>query len=114
MSKLSVTITIDKKFHDYLILPIAIQLIIENAIKHNTFSKASPLRIEIFVDSDLHLNIVNNLKQRETKIASTGVGLQNITRRYALVSELIPSFSKTAGHYMAKLPLIKPEKTESD
>lgn len=114
MSKLSVTITIDKKFHDYLILPIAIQLIIENAIKHNTFSKAAPLRIEIFVDSDLHLNIVNNLKQRETKIASTGVGLQNITRRYALVSELIPSFSKTAGHFMAKLPLIKPEKTESE
>jgi LytS/YehU family sensor histidine kinase len=112
MKKLFINIKIDKSYYDYLILPIAIQLIIENAIKHNTFSKAQPLKIEIFVDDQLRLNIVNNLNVRETKLLSTGVGLENINRRYALVSDQRPEFLKTSAHFIAKLPLLKPEKIE--
>jgi PAS domain S-box-containing protein len=114
LKKLFVEIKIDKSFHDYLILPIAIQLIIENAIKHNTFSKIQPLKIEIFVDEQQRLNIINNLNLRETKFISTGVGLENINRRYALVSDQRPEFIKTSEHFIAKLPLLKPEKTETE
>lgn len=114
MKKLIVSIKIDKSFYDYQILPIAIQLIIENAIKHNTFSKAKPLKIEIFVDDQNRLNIVNNLNIRETKFVSTGVGLENINRRYALVSDQKPEFVKTAEHFIAKLPLLKPERIETE
>jgi PAS domain S-box-containing protein len=114
LKKLFVEIKIDKSYHDYLILPIAIQLIIENAIKHNTFSKIQPLKIEIFVDEQQRLNIVNNLNLRETKFISTGVGLENINRRYALVSDQRPEFIKTSEHFIAKLPLLKPEKTETE
>lgn len=114
MKKLFIEIRVDKLYHDYQILPIAIQLIIENAIKHNTFSKAQPLKIEVFVDDQQQLNIVNNLNLRETKLVSTGVGLQNITRRYALVTELKPEFIKTTGHFTARLPLLKPEKFETE
>ena len=110
--KLFIEIKIEKSYNDYQILPIAIQLVIENAIKHNTFSKAEPLRIDIFVDDDLRLNIVNNLNLRESKFVSTGVGLENIKRRYALVSDQIPEFVKTTQHFIAKLPLIKTEKKE--
>lgn len=114
MKKLFIKIKIDKSFYDYQILPIAIQLIIENAIKHNTFSKAQPLKIEIFVDEQLRLNIVNNLNERETKFVSTGVGLENINRRYALVSDQKPEFLKTSEHFIAKLPLLKSEKIEPE
>ncbi|MCF8381870.1 MAG: PAS domain S-box protein [Bacteroidales bacterium] len=107
MNKIIVKTNIDKSFYDYLILPIAIQLIIENAIKHNAFSKNQPLVIEIFVDKELRLNIVNNLNVRETKTGSTGVGLENITRRYALVSDQKPEFTKTNKQFIAKIPLLK-------
>lgn len=114
MKKLFIDIQIDKSYSDYLILPIAIQLIIENAIKHNTFSKAQPLKIEIFVDEQQRLNIINNLNVRETKLVSTGVGLENINRRYALVSDQKPEFIKTSEHFIAKLPLLKTEKIETE
>jgi PAS domain S-box-containing protein len=114
MKKLFIQINIDKACHDLLILPIAIQLIIENAIKHNTFSKVHPLKIEMYVDEQLQLNIVNSLNLRETKFVSTGVGLENIKRRYALVSDQKPEFIKTATHFIAILPLLKPEKTETE
>jgi PAS domain S-box-containing protein len=109
MKKLFIDIQIDNSYSDYLILPIAIQLIIENAIKHNTFSKAQPLKIEIFVDNRQRLNIINNLNLRESRLASTGVGLENITRRYSLVSDQKPEFIKTEKHFIAKLPLLKAE-----
>ena len=60
MNKISIDIRIDKSYYDYQILPIAIQLLIENAIKHNTFSKLDPLKIEIFVDDEQKLNIIKS------------------------------------------------------
>lgn len=112
MNKIVIQINIDKSFLDFQILPIAIQLLIENAIKHNTFSKINPLIIEVFIDEQHRLNIVNNLNVRETKFGSTGVGLENISRRYALVSEQKPEFTMTNDHFIARLPLLKSEKTE--
>ena len=114
MNKIFIAINIDKLYYDFYILPIAIQLLIENAIKHNTFSKVNPLKIEIFVDRQQKLNIINNLNIRETKFASTGVGLENISRRYALVSDQKPEFNKTAGQFIAKLPLLRSEKVETE
>ncbi len=114
MNKIVIEINIDKSYYDFQILPIAIQLLIENAIKHNTFSKVSPLKIELYVDRQHRLNIVNNLNTRETKFASTGVGLENISRRYALVSDQSPEFSKTKDQFIARLPLLKSEKSETE
>jgi len=106
VEKIVVEINIDELYYEYEVLPIAIQLIIENAIKHNTFSRSHPLKIEIFVDDQNNLNIINNLKIRETKFSSTGVGLENITRRYELVSDKRPQFGATETHFIAKLPLL--------
>lgn len=110
MNKIMVEINVEKLWYDHLILPLAIQLIIENAIKHNTFSKSQPLQISVYVDENQHLIIANNLNIRETKPISTGVGLENIIQRYALITEAKPAFSKTNGLFMAQLPLLKPEK----
>ena len=106
MGKISVTIDIDKVKADLMILPMALQLLIENAIKHNTFSKANQLKIHISVDNDDYLVIRNNTQIRETQIQSTGVGLANITNRYRLISEREPVFEKTETEYIAKVPLI--------
>lgn len=114
MKKIIIHINIPKAFYDFLILPIAIQLIIENAIKHNTFSKSKPLCIDIEVDDQDRLNIVNNLHLRDTKFVSTGVGLENIHRRYALVSDQKPEFIKTSEHFIARLPLLKSDKIETE
>ena len=114
MNKIVIEINIDKSFYDFLIFPIAIQLLIENAIKHNTFSKVKPLKIELYVDKQHRLNIVNNLNIRETKFASTGVGLENISRRYALVSDQSPEFTRTKDQFIARLPLLKAEKFETE
>lgn len=114
MHKIAIEINIDKSYYDFQILPIAIQLLIENAIKHNTFSKIKPLKIEIFVDNQQRLNIINNLNIRETKFDSTGVGLKNISRRYALVTDQSPEFTKTENQFIARLPLLKSEKFETN
>lgn len=108
--KIVVNLSIDKTYLEFYILPIAVQMIIENAIKHNTYSKSQPLKIEIFVDEVQQLNIINNLRARETKLISTGVGLENIIRRYSLISEKLPEFTKTEEQYIVKLPLLKHEK----
>lgn len=108
--KIIVDIDIDNQYTEYRVLPIAVQMLIENAIKHNTYSKAQPLLINIYTDEDGSLIVSNNLKVRETIMASTGVGLENITRRYALITDHTPVFTKTEEHFIAKLPLLKADK----
>lgn len=108
--KIIVEIDIDSKYTEYRVLPIAVQMLIENAIKHNTYSKTNPLLINIYTDENGNLIVCNNLKARETIMASTGVGLENITRRYALITDHTPVFAKTETHFIARLPLLKADK----
>jgi PAS domain S-box-containing protein len=105
MDKIVVTINIDKDKHEMLILPLALQLLIENAIKHNSMSKKKPLCIDLYIDENSFLNVVNNLQERESYIASTGVGLKNIEHRYQLLEMPAPEFIKTEEKFIAKIPL---------
>jgi LytS/YehU family sensor histidine kinase len=106
MDKVVVNIRVDENKMNYQIIPLAMQLLIENAIKHNAMSKKSPLVIDIFIDETNHLNVVNNLQEREAHMTSTGVGLKNIQNRYRLLNNTIPAFEKTGTHFIAKIPLI--------
>ncbi|HET6557802.1 MAG TPA: PAS domain S-box protein [Prolixibacteraceae bacterium] len=106
MDKVQVNIRIEDNKMNYQIIPLAMQLLIENAIKHNAMSKRSPLVIDIFIDSANRLNVVNNLQEREAHMTSTGVGLKNIQNRYRLLNNTIPAFEKTNTHFIAKIPLI--------
>lgn len=89
-----------------MILPMALQILIENAIKHNTFSKAEPLHIVISVDRNDLLTVTNNLRLRENKMQSTGIGLENILNRYRLISDREPVFEKTETSFIARIPLV--------
>jgi PAS domain S-box-containing protein len=109
MGKVFVKLDISPNMYEWLILPMALQLIIENAIKHNTFSKLKPLYINIQIDKNNNLVIDNNLQIRDTYVESTGVGLSNIANRYKLISGLEPQFIKTDKSFIVKIPLIKQE-----
>ncbi len=107
VGKLHVNIDITDNFRAYKIIPLAMQLLIENAIKHNIMSKSHPLNIDIFVDPENFMNVVNNLQERPSNIASTGVGIKNICNRYKLLDLPEPEFSKTEHQFIAKIKLIK-------
>ncbi|MDP3433401.1 MAG: PAS domain S-box protein [Bacteroidota bacterium] len=106
MDKVVVNIRIPDDKKNHRVIPLAMQLLIENAIKHNAMSKKSPLVIDIFIDEKNQLNIMNNLQEREAHMTSTGVGLKNIQNRYRLLNNTIPVFEKTETHFIARIPLI--------
>lgn len=108
-SKVFVNINFNEKDFDAFVVPLALQLLIENAIKHNTFSKKNPLNIDLFIDDDKYLNVVNNLQSRRTHMVSTGIGLVNISKRYSLLSERQPVFEDTGDMFIARIPLILKE-----
>lgn len=105
MDKIRVEVNIEEHMKEYHILPLALQLIIENAIKHNTMSKKAPLVIRLFIDEQQNLNIINNLQERESQMISTGVGLKNIAHRYQLLEMPAPEFFKTSDSFVARIPL---------
>lgn len=107
VNKLNVNIDIPESKRSYQVIPLAMQLLIENAIKHNIMSKSNPLQIDIFIDEKNFLNIVNNLQERPSQIISTGVGLKNIQKRYLLLNNTEPVFEKTKTRFIAKVPLVK-------
>ena len=107
VDKLNVNLNIPEENRNDQIIPLAMQLLIENAIKHNVMSKSNPLVIDIFIDDNNYLNVINNLQERPSQIASTGVGLKNILNRYQLLKLTIPTFKKTENQFVAKIQLVK-------
>jgi PAS domain S-box-containing protein len=106
--KVDIQFDFDEEKENRLVLPLSLQLLIENAIKHNTFSTRAPLIIRLFIDDDGYLNVVNNLQIREKHISSTGIGLQNIRSRYALICDTEPVFRQTDREFIARIPLLNP------
>ncbi len=108
---LSYTINIPADLLDLLLPPLSLQVVLENATKHNIVNEAKPLRIEIFNEGQILL-IKNNIQPKISKGNSTGLGLKNLVKRYSMISDKEPEFLVETNHYVAKLPLIKPENDE--
>lgn len=92
--------------------PLSLQVVLENAIKHNIVNHSKPLHLNISSD-DRMLVVTNRLQPKISTTASTGVGLKNLTRRYSLISGRVPTFTVEDNHYIARLPLINTESDES-
>ncbi|MGE5620999.1 MAG: sensor histidine kinase [archaeon] len=93
---------------DCLVPPLSIQVLLENALKHNRAALESPLIIKICSDNDM-LIVKNNLQPKISRGTSKGIGLENLTKRYKFVSGVLPEFTLTENEYIAKLPLIIPQ-----
>ena len=72
------------RYDHYYVLPLSIQGLIENAIKHNVISSKQPLTVKIFTDDDNHLIISNKIQPKIGKEEGTGIGLANLAERYRL------------------------------
>lgn len=105
---LSVDINIPSQYLDHYIPPFSLQLVVENAIKHNIISEEHPLRIEIYYEND-RLVVRNNLQIRSNFHGSTGVGSKNMELRYKLISAEEPEFYTDAEYYYVRLPLVAAE-----
>lgn len=86
--------------------PLSLQLLVENAIKHNIISAENPLTIELVVEGEETLVVKNNLQIRMKKLESTGLGQENLRARYSLLCDRVPSFSEEESSYIARIPLL--------
>lgn len=90
---------------DLKIVPLSLQLLLENAVKHNVISSAEPLRIDIY-EHEGYLVIENSLNEKASLEKSTKVGLKNIQQRYELVSSNKVSIEKDQKLFRVRLPLL--------
>lgn len=100
-------ITLD--VNNFLIAPISLQLLVENAVKHNIFSQKRQLSIEIFNEGSNYLVVQNNLQLKETPENSTQIGLKNIKNRYAYLTDKPVIITQSEDYFTVKIPLIQTE-----
>ena len=87
-------------------IPLALQIVLENAIKHNIISTEKPLLIEVGVENGDKLIVKNNLQRKNQVQIGTGTGLQNIRNRYELVSDKKLDVIVTPQYFTVILPLL--------
>lgn len=92
--------------------PLSLQVVLENAIKHNVVNESHPLIIDIYIENH-QLMVKNNIQAKISSGKSTGLGQKNMVKRYAIISDAIPRFIVKTSHYIVQLPLIKPDQNES-
>jgi len=102
-TNLDVQINIDDK--NFKVIPLSIQMLVENAIKHNEISDLHPLNIRIFTDENQYLTIENKL-QKKNGSEGNGTGIDNIKNRYQFFTnkELVLAISKE--YFKVRIPLL--------
>ena len=87
------------------VVPLSLQLLLENTIKHNIISEQKPLHIKIYTEKN-YLTIENNFQKKEVLEVRQGVGLQNIVNRYGLISERKVVIESNQDFFRVKIPLL--------
>jgi two-component system LytT family sensor kinase len=88
---------------------LSLQLLVENAIKHNKANKAEPLRICIKMTDNDYIEVRNNLQRKQSSVSSNNVGLANIQTKYRMLNIENMRVQQTDEYFEVKLPLIKTE-----
>lgn len=103
----SVDFVFDVKKEDFkrFVVPLSLQLLLENCIKHNFATSSKPLIIKIYSENDT-LCIENNLQVREQIKESSGIGLANIVQRYSLLTKRNVFIEKSEDYFKVKLPIL--------
>lgn len=87
------------------IVPLSLQLLLENAVKHNVVTSSRPLHITVR-EEDGYVVVTNNLQEKQVVKKSSGVGLENIRQRYGLLTERQVQIGKGGGQFRVALPVL--------
>jgi hypothetical protein len=103
----SITYEVPEDFdnQDAKVVPLSLQLLLENTIKHNVVSEQKPLHIKIYIENN-YLIVENNLQKKEVLQDRRGVGLQNIVNRYGLISERKMLIEESPTFFKVKIPIL--------
>jgi two-component system, LytTR family, sensor kinase len=105
---LQATIEVEENVRQCYIVPMAMQMLVENAVKHNIVSKNKPLHIRIYLENDQLLIVQNNLQRKNVEeVDSTQHGLSNITQRYLFLGYKTLDIQESKEFFTVKLPIIK-------
>jgi sensor histidine kinase YesM len=96
----------DVKAENYLITPISLQMLLENAIKHNFFSTTAPLVIRINIQSQF-VQVRNKIRKKDFQSHSSGIGLKNLKERYQLIMKKDILIYKEGDEFIVKVPILK-------
>jgi len=102
---------INEKYNDYLIMPLSLQTLVENAIKHNVVSNKQPLLISILTNDDDFAVVSNPIQPKKESEKGEGIGLINLAERYRLMTQKQIIIDSSDGFFSIKVPLIKPEQS---
>jgi len=95
---------------DAKVVPLSLQLLLENTVKHNVVSEQKPLHIRIFIDKD-YLAIQNDLQKKEVLQDRQGVGLQNIVNRYGIITDRKVKVQQDEKNFTVKIPILTKQVT---
>lgn len=98
----------------FLLPPLTLQLLVENAVKHNMLLKDSPLQIRVIATGDGKLVVQNNLQKKTSKVDSNKIGLRNIAAKYRLMEQPDILIEDKNGFFSVTLPLIEDELMEGE
>ena len=103
---LSVEYRIDRQYGSRLIIPLSLQMLVENAIKHNTISRRYPLTITIETTNNDTVRVWNKIQPKNEDTSGEGIGLANMTERYKMLYHQEITISDTNGIFRVEIPLI--------
>lgn len=108
----SITFELPENFakEEAKVVPLSLQLLLENCIKHNVVSEYKPLHIKIYIE-DNQLVIENNLQKKDILSERKGVGLQNIVNRYAILTDRKVWVTENAQVFKVGLPILTKQTT---
>jgi len=105
---LEMEIRINEKYNCYQVPPLTLQMLVENAVKHNMILKDSPLQILIMTTNSGKLVVTNNLQRKDRMVSSNKVGLTNIVKKYRLMKKEEISVRDDGKEFAVIVPLIQP------
>ncbi|WP_080058031.1 sensor histidine kinase [Spirosoma aerolatum] len=108
-SSVRLDVDVDESYKDSLLPPLTLQLLVENAVKHNVVLRQTPLHIRIRTTPAQQLIVENTLQRKTIRVESNGVGLSNIADKYKLLNQSAPRIEEQNGWFQVTLPLLMPQ-----
>jgi len=98
---------LDNSVKSKMLPPLTLQMLVENAIKHNIITESKPLKIEIYSDHGQYLIVKNNLNPKPRAKNDSGSGLENIENRYAYFTNEKINIKNDGDYFTVEVPLIE-------